>query len=207
GFVGANHPRPIRQGQRLGLGGCPRRQERVVVEQEQRHDHRRATGTTPHRIRVLRGDDAETTAQPYQILVSLDASELDRVRWDGPEFVVTWRPDDRADPPAQDAQRPLDVGGFLRHITGHEQPVLRGTGPQSLDEPAVLRVADVKVADGKQLARQGGRIRHTDTFAYRGLGPEPATRTLVAPLSGGQLFFRPERLPDVAPKPPGVPPG
>ena len=65
------------------LVAAPCGQERVVVQQEHRHDGRRAALVGPHREGVLGGDDAHLVAHVDQVVVAGLAEDLHRValRW------------------------------------------------------------------------------------------------------------------------------
>jgi hypothetical protein len=160
GLVGAYHAGAVGLRQRLGLRAGVLRAERVVVEQEQRDDHRGAADASPHRVRVLRGDHVELAAPRHQVLVSFLAAQLDRIRTVGPQVVVAGYPHHGAEPAAERPQRPFDVGDLLGHVTDDQEPVSRRAGRQVLDPLPVPGVGDVQVADGQELSWRTRCVGH-----------------------------------------------
>ena len=156
-LVGAHHPGLVGAGQALGLGPRAVRPERVVVEQEQRHDPDRAAGPVPDRVGVLGGEHAQLLAELHQPPVALLTAKLDRVGAVRPQVVVTRHPDDLGEALAEGAQRPLDVRQPLPHVARHQQPVRRRPRPQALHQLPVLRIGHMQVADREQarLSRHG----------------------------------------------------
>ena len=124
-LVGADYAGPVGQVQRLGLGAGAVRPERVVVQQEQRDDHRGSPGARPHRVGIFWRDHAELAAQRHQVLVARLAAQLDRVAGVRPQVVVARHPDDGAVTGPERSQRPLDVLDLLGQVAGHQQPVPR----------------------------------------------------------------------------------
>ncbi len=159
-LVVADHAGAVRVGQPLVHGGAPVGQERVVVEQEERCDDRRAARPLPHRVGVFGGGHPQLTADLDQVLVARDAAQGDRVLGMRPQFVVAGGPDDPAEAVREGAEGPADVGDGLRDVAGDQEPVVVGAGPHLLDQRPVLRVSDVQVADGPQLPPATGRRRH-----------------------------------------------
>ena len=150
GLVVAHDAALVGQGEALLLGQRASRAERVVVEQEHRRDRDRPARAVPHRVRVLRGVDAEAAAQLDQGQVPLLAAQVYRVLAAGPQLVVARGPDHGLVLAGQGAQRPLDVGVQLPHVPGQQQPVAVLARGEAGDDLAVLRVRHVQVADGQQ---------------------------------------------------------
>jgi hypothetical protein len=109
-LVGAHDAGTERQRHGLILRGRTRRQEGVVVQQEQRGDDDWSAGTVPNRIGILGGQHAKLAAHPHKVLVALLAAQLHRILRAGPELVIAWRPQHGPESLAQRAERPLDVG-------------------------------------------------------------------------------------------------
>ena len=138
----------------LLLGQRAVRQERVVVQQEHRRDRDRPARPVPHRVRVLRGEDAQAAAELHQGQVPRFTAQRDRVLAPRPQLVVSRGPHDGGEPLAEDAQRPLDVGVQLAHVAGQQQPVPVVAGAERGDDLPVRRERHVQVAEGEQ---PGGR--------------------------------------------------
>jgi hypothetical protein len=134
------------------------RQERVVVQQEQRDDSRRPARALPDRVRVLGGHHAQRAAQLDQVLIALLAAQQDRVPRVGPQVVVAGNPDHRGEPLAEGGERPLDIRHELADVAGHQQPVVGRHRADAPDQLPVLGVAHVQVADREQ-SRPGRRVR------------------------------------------------
>lgn len=151
-LVGADDPRPVRLRQGRLPGVEPRRSPAVVVEQEQRGHQRGTARPPPHPVVVLGGDHAQLPAPPHQQLVAGHPAQGHRVGRRRPQLVVAGCPDDGVEAFREQAERPLDVGHGVRHVTGDDQPVPWRSGPQRLDQGTILRVPDVQVADRDQTA-------------------------------------------------------
>ncbi len=193
-LVGADHAGLVRGGQRLLLGGGAGGPEGVVVQQEQRGDRDRAARAGPHRVGVLGGHHPEFAADAQQVLVALDAAQLDRVVGVGPQLVVAGCPDDLGEAFGEQAERPADGGGGLGHVTGHDQPVLGRAGAQLFHQVAVLLVGDVQVADREQPAPGpfvARAVRSVVTGHVSPPGGLPAVPVTVPGSGGRNTVLRP----------------
>ena len=179
-LVGAHHVALPGQRQTLGLGGRALGQERVVVEQEHRHDGRRAALLGPHRERMLGRDDAHLVAHVDQVVVAGLAEDLHRVLVGGPQLVVARHPDHLGEPLAQQIQRPADLVGAFGDVAGDDQPVVGGRRVQRLGDRLVAGVTGVQVADRPQRRSPSVRDGVDTTVQPTGAVPSsarPATRT------------------------------
>lgn len=154
-LVGAQDAGAKRLRDGLGLRRRAGRQERVIVQQEQRGDHGWPSRAAPDRVRIFRGEDAEPPAERNQVPVTVLAAQLDRIRRVGPQLVIAWRPHHGREPLAQRSQCPFDIRGKLADIARYQQPVIAGPGAQARYDFSVLPERHVEVADGKQPPRRG----------------------------------------------------
>ena len=149
-LVGADDVAFLGQCQPLGLGGGSLGQERVVIEQEHRHDGGRPALLVPHRERVLGGQHAHLVAHVDQIVVAGPPEDLHRVLVGGPQLVVARHPDDLGEPFPQQIQRPANLIGTFADIAGDDQPVVRARRVQRFGDRLVAGVTGVQVADRPQ---------------------------------------------------------
>ena len=149
-LVAAHDAFLVGAGQALFLGQRAVRAERVVVQTEHRRDRDRAARPVPHRVRILRGEDAQAAAELHQGQVPLFAAQRDRVLAPRPQLVVPRGPHHGGEFVSQGPQRPLDVGVQLPHVPGQQQPVPGRARPEPGDDLPVLRVRHVQVAEGQQ---------------------------------------------------------
>ena len=155
-LVGADHARPVGGGQPLVGRAGPRREDAVVVEQEERRHDGRAARAVPDRVRVFRGEHVEGAAGLHEVSVARLTAQRNRILAARPQLVVAGHPQHPREPIAQQAQRPRHVVDALADVARDDQPVGGAPRPQPLDHGPVVRVADVQVADGPQ-RRQGHR--------------------------------------------------
>ena len=139
---------------RPGDGPCKRHvrgPERVVVEQEHRHDIR-VRFTRKLRIRIFGGDRAEVTADRDELVVPGDAARAIGRMARAPELVIAGRPDDLAEPWRQLAQGEHEMLGRFADVARDDQPVVREVA--ELEERFPVRaMAEVQVADGESRMR------------------------------------------------------
>ncbi len=164
----AGERQPVRLGRRA------LRQERIVVQQEHRHQGDGTVGAGPLRERILGRQHAQRPAQGDQVVVPGLTVHLHGILDGGPQFVVSRHPDHRVEPAREQRQRPLDVVGLLRHVTRDDQPVLGRRGHDGLRDLTVAPVPDMDVADRPECRGLYFRLlRHLITVLRSSYGRRP----------------------------------
>jgi hypothetical protein len=73
--------------------------------------------------------------------------------------VIARRPDHRGEAAPEQRQCSFDVVEEVADVAGHHEPVARRGRPELVDDPAVLGVRDVQIADGEEAAHRADLAR------------------------------------------------